>query len=130
MHVSADIGCHTFATLPPFNVGNTVLGYGLGLASSAAIRPHMGRRTVSIMGDGGFWHNGLSTGVAGAVYNGVRRRAHHHEQRVYVRHRGPGDPVDTRGYGHRAGCGRRQRVRRIGDRSEPGRSRPPCAASE
>ena len=69
MHVSADIGCHTFATLPPFNVGNTVLGYGLGLASSAAIRPHMGRRTVSIMGDGGFWHNGLSTGVAGAVYN-------------------------------------------------------------
>ena len=70
VHVSADIGCHTFATLPPFNVGNTVLGYGLGLASSAAIRPHMGRRTVSIMGDGGFWHNGLSTGVAGAVYNG------------------------------------------------------------
>ena len=70
VHVSADIGCHTFATLAPFNVGNTVLGYGLGLASSAAIRPHMGRRTVSIMGDGGFWHNGLSTGVAGAVYNG------------------------------------------------------------
>ena len=70
MHVSADIGCHTFATLPPFNVGNTVLGYGLGLASAAAIRPHMGKRTVSIMGDGGFWHNGLSTGVAGAVFNG------------------------------------------------------------
>ncbi len=69
MHVSADIGCHTFATLPPFNLGNTVLGYGLGLASSAAIRPHMGRRTVSIMGDGGFWHNGLTTGVAGAVHN-------------------------------------------------------------
>ena len=41
MHVSADIGCHTFATLPPFHVGNTVLGYGLGLASSAAITPHM-----------------------------------------------------------------------------------------
>ena len=70
VHVSADIGCHTFATLPPFNVGNTVLGYGLGLASAAAIRPHMGKRTVSIMGDGGFWHNGLSTGVAGAVFNG------------------------------------------------------------
>jgi len=25
-HVSADIGCHTFSTLPPFNIGNTVLG--------------------------------------------------------------------------------------------------------
>ena len=69
VHVSADIGCHTFATLPPFNIGNTVLGYGLGLASSAAIRPHMGKRTVSIMGDGGFWHNGLTTGVASSVYN-------------------------------------------------------------
>ena len=69
MHVSADIGCHTFATLPPFHVGNTVLGYGLGLASSAAITPHMGKRTVSIMGDGGFWHNGLTTGVASSVFN-------------------------------------------------------------
>ena len=69
MHVSADIGCHTFATLPPFHIGNTVLGYGLGLASSAAITPHMGKRTVSIMGDGGFWHNGLTTGVASSVFN-------------------------------------------------------------
>ena len=69
MHVSADIGCHTFATLPPFHVGNTVLGYGLGLASAAAIAPHMGKRTVSIMGDGGFWHNGLTTGVASSVFN-------------------------------------------------------------
>ena len=25
-HVSADIGCHAFATLPPFNQGNTILG--------------------------------------------------------------------------------------------------------
>ena len=29
-HLSADIGCHLFSTLPPFNIGNTVLGYGLG----------------------------------------------------------------------------------------------------
>ncbi len=69
MHVSADIGCHTFATLPPFNIGNTVLGYGLGLSSAAAVSPHMGKRTVSIMGDGGFWHNGLTSGVAGSVFN-------------------------------------------------------------
>ena len=34
-HISADIGCHTFSTLAPFNLGNTVLGYGMGLASSA-----------------------------------------------------------------------------------------------
>src|SRR5690606_37549729 len=29
IHVAADIGCHTFSTLPPFNIGNSVLGYGL-----------------------------------------------------------------------------------------------------
>ncbi len=68
-HVSADIGCHLFSTLPPFNIGNTVLGYGLGLASNSAIDPMFGRRTVTIMGDGGFWHNGLASGVANAVFN-------------------------------------------------------------
>lgn len=69
VHIAADIGCHTFSTLPPFNLGNSVLGYGLGLASAAAVSPAMKRRTISIMGDGGFWHSGLSTGVAGAVFN-------------------------------------------------------------
>jgi indolepyruvate ferredoxin oxidoreductase, alpha subunit len=69
-HVSADIGCHTFSTLPPFNIGNTVLGYGLGLASSMGVAPMFGdKRVVSIMGDGGFWHNGLTSGIAGAVFN-------------------------------------------------------------
>jgi indolepyruvate ferredoxin oxidoreductase, alpha subunit len=68
-HVSADIGCHTFSTLPPFNIGNTVLGYGLGLASNSGIAPMFDRRTVTIMGDGGFWHNGLTSGIANAVFN-------------------------------------------------------------
>ena len=68
-HVSADIGCHLFSTLPPFNIGNTVLGYGLGLASNSAVQPMMGRRSVTIMGDGGFWHNGLTTGIANTVFN-------------------------------------------------------------
>jgi indolepyruvate ferredoxin oxidoreductase alpha subunit len=69
LHVSADIGCHLFSTLPPFNIGNTVLGYGLGLASNSAIHPAMGKRTLTIMGDGGFWHNGLTTGIANTVFN-------------------------------------------------------------
>jgi len=69
-HVSSDIGCHTFSTLPPFNIGASVLGYGLGLSSSSAVAPMFGdKRVVSIMGDGGFWHNGLTTGVLGALYN-------------------------------------------------------------
>ncbi len=70
VHISADIGCHSFAALPPFNVGNTIMGYGLGLASSAGLRPNFGKRVISIMGDGGFWHNGMTTGVAAAQANG------------------------------------------------------------
>ena len=68
-HIAADIGCHTFSTLPPFNMGNTVLGYGMGLASAAGIAPNFAKRVVSIMGDGGFWHNGLTTGVGSALFN-------------------------------------------------------------
>jgi indolepyruvate ferredoxin oxidoreductase alpha subunit len=68
-HLSADIGCHLFSTLPPFNIGNTVLGYGLGLASNSAVNPMFAKRTVTMMGDGGFWHNGLTSGIANAVFN-------------------------------------------------------------
>src|SRR5207245_1962948 len=64
-----DIGCSTFSTQAPFNVGNSVLGYGMGLASSSAVSPLFGKRTISVMGDGGFWHNGLTNGVANAMYN-------------------------------------------------------------
>ncbi|MGH8519364.1 MAG: thiamine pyrophosphate-dependent enzyme, partial [Panacagrimonas sp.] len=68
-HLSADIGCHLFSTLPPFNIGNTVLGYGLGLASNSAVNPMFEKRTVTMMGDGGFWHNGLTSGIANTVFN-------------------------------------------------------------
>lgn len=69
VHIAADIGCHSFAALPPFNLGNSILGYGLGLSSAAAVSPAFGKRVVSVMGDGGFWHNGLTTGVGAAVFN-------------------------------------------------------------
>jgi indolepyruvate ferredoxin oxidoreductase alpha subunit len=68
-HISADIGCHSFGTLPPFSMGNTILGYGMSLASAAAVGPNMDQRSISIMGDGGFWHNGLITGVASNLFN-------------------------------------------------------------
>ncbi|MGH7389134.1 MAG: thiamine pyrophosphate-dependent enzyme [Candidatus Rokuibacteriota bacterium] len=68
-HVAHDIGCSTFSTQAPFNVGNSVLGYGMGLASSTAVAPMFGKRVISVMGDGGFWHNGLGNGVANAVVN-------------------------------------------------------------
>ncbi len=68
-HVAADIGCHSFSTMAPFNTGNTILGYGMGLASGNAAAPMFGKRTIALMGDGGFWHNGLTSGVANAVFN-------------------------------------------------------------
>ena len=69
-HVSADIGCHQFAALAPFHIGATSMGYGLGAAGSAALTSrHTTSRTISIMGDGGFWHNGLTSGVGNAVFN-------------------------------------------------------------
>lgn len=68
-HVSADIGCHLFSILPPFNIGNTTMGYGLGAAGAAALSVPGDRRAISVMGDGGFWHNGLTSGVANAVFN-------------------------------------------------------------
>ena len=69
LHISADIGCHSFATLPPFNMGNSIMGYGLGAAGASAFGTDGGKRAVSVMGDGGFWHNGLTSGIGNAVFN-------------------------------------------------------------
>ena len=69
VHVSADIGCHSFASLEPFNLGASILGYGLGSAAASALHTRGGKRPVSIMGDGGFWHNGLTSGISNAVFN-------------------------------------------------------------
>ncbi len=69
LHVSADIGCHSFATLPPFNMGASIMGYGLGAAGAAGLQTKGGKRAVALMGDGGFWHNGLTSGIANAVFN-------------------------------------------------------------
>jgi indolepyruvate ferredoxin oxidoreductase, alpha subunit len=69
-HVSADIGCHLFAINAPFDLGATTMGYGLGSAAAAAPNSKdADRRTIAVMGDGGFWHNGLSSGVTNAVFN-------------------------------------------------------------
>ena len=70
VHIAGDIGCHAFATFEPFSMGHSILGYGMSLASRAGVSPMMKRRTLAVMGDGGFWHNGLLTGVQSALFNG------------------------------------------------------------
>jgi indolepyruvate ferredoxin oxidoreductase alpha subunit len=68
-HVSCDIGCHLFSILPPFNIGATTMGYGLGGAGAAAFNTSAGKRAIAVIGDGGFWHNGLLSSVGNAVFN-------------------------------------------------------------
>jgi len=70
VHIAGDIGCHALATFEPFSFGHSILGYGMSLASRAGVSPLMRRRVLSVMGDGGFWHNGLLTGVQSALFNG------------------------------------------------------------
>ncbi|ARP97674.1 indolepyruvate ferredoxin oxidoreductase subunit alpha [Pseudorhodoplanes sinuspersici] len=69
LHVSADIGCHTFASLQPFNIGQTTMGYGLGGAGASPLSGQGGKRPVAVVGDGGFWHNGLVSSVGHQVFN-------------------------------------------------------------
>ncbi len=68
-HVAADIGCHLFSILPPFNIGASTMGYGLGPASAAAFNVPAEKKSISFIGDGGFWHNGLTSSIGNAVYN-------------------------------------------------------------
>jgi indolepyruvate ferredoxin oxidoreductase, alpha subunit len=68
-HVSCDIGCHLFSILPPFNIGNTTMGYGLGGAGAAALNASATKRAIAVLGDGGFWHNGLVSSIGNAVFN-------------------------------------------------------------
>lgn len=67
--ISGDIGCHLFAALPPFEIGGQTMGYGLGPASNAAFDGGGEKRAISILGDGGFWHNGLSSSIGNMVFN-------------------------------------------------------------
>ncbi len=69
LQITGDIGCHIFASLPPFEIGGSTMGYGLGPASNAAFDGGGERRAVSFIGDGGFWHNGLSSSIGNMMFN-------------------------------------------------------------
>ena len=67
--IAADIGCHLFAALPPFEIGGATMGYGLGPAANGAFDGGGARRPIAIIGDGGFWHNGLSSSFTNMSFN-------------------------------------------------------------
>src|SRR5258708_9199741 len=50
-------------------MGATTMGYGLGGAGAAAFNTKADRRAIAFLGDGGFWHNGLTSSIGNAVFN-------------------------------------------------------------
>lgn len=68
-YYAADIGCYSMSAMPPFNMSNSITGMGVGLSSAGAISRMSDKRVISFMGDGTFWHSGLTTSIANAVYN-------------------------------------------------------------
>jgi indolepyruvate ferredoxin oxidoreductase, alpha subunit len=65
----SDIGCYALGVFPPFNLRGSVTCMGTGMASSGAISRIAKVRAISFMGDGTFWHSGLTTSVANALNN-------------------------------------------------------------
>ncbi len=68
-YYASDIGCYSMSGLPPFNLSDSITGMGIGLASANALSRMSKKRVISFMGDGTFWHSGLTTSIANAVYN-------------------------------------------------------------
>jgi indolepyruvate ferredoxin oxidoreductase, alpha subunit len=67
--IAADIGCHLFGSLPPFEIGGATMGYGLGPAANGAFDGGGEKRPIAIIGDGGFWHSGLNASITNMVFN-------------------------------------------------------------
>jgi indolepyruvate ferredoxin oxidoreductase alpha subunit len=68
-YYASDIGCYSMSGLPPFDLSNSITGMGIGLASANALSRMANKRVISFMGDGTFWHSGLTTSITNAVYN-------------------------------------------------------------
>lgn len=68
-HYAGDIGCYSMGGLPPFDMSDTITGMGTGLATAGALGRMSEQPVISFMGDGTFWHSGLTTSIANAVYN-------------------------------------------------------------
>ena len=59
----------------------------------SAVAPAFGKRVISIMGDGGFWHNGLTAGVASAVFNKQDSSCWSSGERLHLGHRPAGQSL-------------------------------------
>ena len=66
------------------------MGYGLGGAGAAAFNAVEGKRAIALMGDGGFWHNGLASSIGNAVFNKNDNVHDRRGQRLFGRDRRAG----------------------------------------
>ncbi len=64
-----DIGCYSLGALPPFEFTDSITAMGTGLATTGALSRLVDETMISFMGDGTFWHSGLTTSVINAVQN-------------------------------------------------------------
>ncbi len=64
-----DIGCYSLGARPPFELTDSITAMGTGLATTGALSRLIDETMISFMGDGTFWHSGLTTSVINAVQN-------------------------------------------------------------
>ena len=95
-NISADIGCHSFSTLPPFDLGSTIMGYGLGAASAAAFNVGHDRRAGGDDGRRRLLAQRPHQRHRQCRLQQARRRHRHRRQRLLGGDRGPEHPIFPR----------------------------------
>jgi len=63
-----DIGCNMIASLAPHDLDDYMFAMGAGLGISHGVSKSTNQKVISIMGDGTFFHSGISS-LINAVYN-------------------------------------------------------------
>ena len=118
-HIAADIGCHLFSILPPFNIGATTMGYGLGPASASALNVRAGQaRRSRSWATAGSGTTGSNSGIGNAVFNKSDNVIRRRRQSLLGRDRRAGHPVVARRQptGARPGIRSRRRCEGVGAR--------------
>jgi indolepyruvate ferredoxin oxidoreductase alpha subunit len=66
---ATDVGCYGMAGLAPFNMADSNMGMGGGLAAATALSAMSSQHNVSVVGDGTLWHSAMNTCVVNGLYN-------------------------------------------------------------
>lgn len=66
---AGDVGCYGMAAYAPFQMSDSMIGMGGGLAAASAVTALSEQPNVSVVGDGTLWHSAFNTSAANAIYN-------------------------------------------------------------